>query len=136
MSYATRSPVALFVIELIRNISHFRDNSISKLLSKTKQGTSFLQLPITFYTFKPSPTTPSGPFLSSFSCSIVSDSLATPLTVARQASVSMGFSRQEYWSGLPFSSPGNLPDPGMEPGSPVLAGGCFTPGHEGSLFGL
>ena len=34
--------------------------------------------------------------------------------------VSMGFSRQEFWSGLPFPSPGNLPDPGMEPGSPAL----------------
>ena len=39
---------------------------------------------------------------------------ATPWTVARQAPLSMGFSRQEYWSGLPFPSPGDLPDPGME----------------------
>ena len=37
-----------------------------------------------------------------------------------QAPLSMGFPRHEYWSGLPFSSPGNLPDPGMEPGSPQL----------------
>ena len=44
----------------------------------------------------------------------------TPCTVACQASPSTGFSRQEYWSGLMFSSPGNLPDPGMEPGSPAL----------------
>ena len=42
---------------------------------------------------------------------------ATPRTVAHQASPSMGFSRQEYWSGLPFPSPGDLPDPGIEPGS-------------------
>ena len=40
---------------------------------------------------------------------------ATPWTVAYQASLSMGFSRQEYWSGLPFPSPGDLPDPGIEP---------------------
>ena len=40
---------------------------------------------------------------------------ATPWTVARQALLSMGFSRQEYWSGLPFPSPGDLPDPGIEP---------------------
>ena len=40
-------------------------------------------------------------------------------TVAYQASPSMGFSRQEYWSGLPFSSPGDLPDPGIEPRSPA-----------------
>ena len=45
---------------------------------------------------------------------------ATPWTVAYQASPSMGFSRQEYWSGLPFPSPGDLPDPGIEPGSPTL----------------
>ena len=38
----------------------------------------------------------------------------------------MGFSRQEYWSGLPFPSPGDLPDPGIEPVSPGLAGGFFT----------
>ena len=44
---------------------------------------------------------------------------ATPWTVAYQASLSMGFSRQEYCSGLPFPSPGDLPDPGMEPGSPT-----------------
>ena len=45
---------------------------------------------------------------------------ATPWTVAYQAPPSMGFSRQECWSGLPFPSPGDLPDPGMEPGSPAL----------------
>ena len=41
---------------------------------------------------------------------------ATPWTVAHQAPPSMGFSRQEYWSGLPFPSPWDLPDPGIEPG--------------------
>ena len=51
---------------------------------------------------------------------------ATPWTVAHQAPTSMGFSRQEYWSGLPFPSLGNLPDPGIEPASPALAGGFFT----------
>ena len=38
----------------------------------------------------------------------------------------MGFPRQEFWSGLPFPSPGDLPDPGMQPASPALAGGFFT----------
>ena len=42
----------------------------------------------------------------------------TPWTIVYQASPSMGFSRQEYWSGLPFPSPGDLPDPGIEPWSP------------------
>ena len=46
--------------------------------------------------------------------------LATPWTVAHQAPLSMGFSRKEYWSGLSFSSPGDLPNPGFKPGSPAL----------------
>ena len=46
--------------------------------------------------------------------------LATPWTVAYQAPPSMEFSRQEYCNGLPFPSPGDLPDPGIEPGSPAL----------------
>ena len=46
--------------------------------------------------------------------------LGTPWTVACQTPLSMGFSRQECWSGLPFPSPGDLPDPGIKPGSPAL----------------
>ena len=65
-------------------------------------------------------------------CCLVAKScptLATPWTVARQALLSVGFSRQEYWSGLPFPFPGNLPDPGIKPMPPessALAGGFFT----------
>ena len=44
----------------------------------------------------------------------------TPWTVAYQTPRSMGFSRQEYWSGVPFPSPGDLPNPGIEPRSPAL----------------
>jgi len=55
----------------------------------------------------------------SVSCSVVSDSV-TPWTIACQAPLSMEFSRQEYWSGLPFPSPGDLPDPGIEHRSPAL----------------
>ena len=52
---------------------------------------------------------------------VVSNSLQHPgLYVAHQAPLSMEFSRQEYWSGLPCPSPGDLPDPGIEPGSPTL----------------
>ena len=64
--------------------------------------------------------------LSHFSCVQV---FATLWTVAHQASLSMGFSRQEYWSGLPFPPPGDLPNPGIEPASlmsPALAGRFFT----------
>ena len=60
--------------------------------------------------------------------SVMSDS-ATPWTVACQAPLSLEFSGQEYWSGLPFPSPGDLPDAGFEPLSllsPALAGGFFT----------
>ena len=49
-----------------------------------------------------------------------------PWTVAHQAPLSMGFSRQEYWSGLPFPSPENLPDSGIEPRSPALQAGALT----------
>ena len=52
--------------------------------------------------------------------------LCGPWTIACQALLTMEFSRQDYWSGLPFPSSGNLPDPGMEPISPVLAGRFFT----------
>ena len=51
---------------------------------------------------------------------------ATPWTVAYQAPLSMRFSRQEYWSGLPFPSPGGLPDPGIKPGSPALESDALT----------
>ena len=51
---------------------------------------------------------------------------ATPWIVAYQASPSMGFSRQEYWSGLPFPSPGDLTDPRIEHGSPALQADAFT----------
>ena len=55
--------------------------------------------------------------------------LCDPMDVARQAPLFMGFSRQEYWSGLPYLPPGHLSDPGIKPASltsPALAGGFFT----------
>ena len=64
----------------------------------------------------------------------------TPWTVAYKGPLSMGFSRQEYWSGLPFPSPGDLPNPGIEPGSPALQVDALLsepPGKpmDGVLFG-
>ena len=53
---------------------------------------------------------------------------ATPWTIAHQAPLSMGFSRQEFWSGLPFPSPGDLPNPGIEPRSPALQADALTSG--------
>ena len=61
-----------------------------------------------------------------FTCWVVSDSLWAPWTVACPAPLSMRFPKQEYWSGFSFPSPGDLPDPGIEPSSPALAGGFFT----------
>ena len=63
------------------------------------------------------------------SCLVMSDSLWPHEIVAHQAPLSMEFSTQEYWDGLPFPSPGDLPEPGIEPESPVtpaLVGGFFT----------
>ena len=60
--------------------------------------------------------------------------LWTPWTVAHQAPPSMGFSRQEYWSGLPFPSPGDLPNPGIKPRSPKLHADALTSRHQGSTM--
>ena len=67
--------------------------------------------------------------------SVVSDSSVTPWTIFHQAPLSIEFSMQEYWSGLPFPSPGDLPDPGMKPVSPPLAREFYLPlNDEGSPF--
>ena len=58
---------------------------------------------------------------------------ATPWTVAYQAPPSMIFSRQECWSGLPFPSPGDLPDPGLEPGSPTMQADALPSEPPGKL---
>ena len=58
----------------------------------------------------------------------------TPWTVAHQAPLSMGFSRQEYWSGLPCPPPGDLPNPGIEPGSPTLQEDSLLLSHWGSQW--
>ena len=66
-------------------------------------------------------------------CSVVSNSV-TPWMVAHQAPLSMEFSRQEYWSGLPFLPSGDLPDPGIKPVSPVSQADSLPPSHLGSPF--
>ena len=63
----------------------------------------------------------------------MSDSFETP-TVARQHPLSMGFSRQEYWSGLPFPSPGDLSDPGIKPGSPALQADSLPSEPQGKPY--
>ena len=68
-------------------------------------------------------------------CSIAQSCLTLhdPWTVARQGRLSLGFSRQEYWSGLPFPPPGDLFDPGIECMSPAFSGGFFTIEPRGKL---
>ena len=66
-----------------------------------------------------------------FSHQVMSDSFVTPWTVAHQAPLSLEFPRQEYRNGLPFPSPRDNLDPGIEPTSPELAGGFFTTGPSG-----
>ena len=61
--------------------------------------------------------------------------LASPWTVVHQAPLSMGSSRQEYWTGLPFPTPGDLPDPGIESKSPI-ASGFFTTEPSFMQYGL
>ena len=71
-----------------------------------------------------------------FSFSVVSDSFVIPWTVDHQAPLSMGFYQQVYWNELPFPSPGDLPDPGIKPLSPALAGGFFTTEPPGKPVGI
>ena len=68
-------------------------------------------------------------------CSVFSDSLWPPRTVIHEAPLSMGFSQQESWSGLPFPPPGDLPDPGikpMPPASPALQADSLPLSHQGN----
>ena len=65
------------------------------------------------------------------SSSVVSDSFVTQWTAAQQAPLSMGLSRQEYWSGLPFLPPGDLHDQGIEPVSPTLQVDSLSLHHQG-----
>ena len=57
---------------------------------------------------------------------VLSDSFVIPWTVTHEIPLSLEFLRQEYWNGFPFPTPGSLPDPGIEPGLPILADGFFT----------
>ena len=66
----------------------------------------------------------------------MSDSFVTPWTVTHQSPLSVRFPRQNYWSGLPFASPGDLPDPGIEHASPALAGRFFTTEPPGKPKGM
>ena len=70
--------------------------------------------------------------LSLFSCKVVSGSFATPWTVAHEAHLSMRFSKQKHWSGLPFLSPGGLPHVGIKPMSLALQANSLPLSHQGN----
>ena len=112
---------------LLRELIHTNNRPISSFLLLSASSNS--QPSLSIFRF-PSPL-PFPGVACVHVCSAVSNS-ATPWTVALQAPLSMGFSRQEYWRGLPFPSPGDLSYPGIELGSPeapALAGGFSPPGN-------
>ena len=74
-------------------------------------------------------------YMNIYSVAQLCPTFATQWTIAPQAPLFMEFSRQEYWSGLPFLPPGDLPNPGIIPASPALAGGFFTWVKVDSLCG-
>ena len=106
---------------------HYPRLSVRKLKAR-ETGKGYIQLHSVTWRQKLSPSNLM-PKVYSLQCSclvVLSNSLATPRTVARQPLLSMGFPRQEYWSGLPFPSPGDLPAPGIEWACPALVGRFFT----------
>ena len=72
-------------------------------------------------------------FWTSYVLTALSYLLVTLRTIAGQAPLSMGFSRKEYWSGLPFPSPGDLPNPGIKPGYPTLQADSLLSEPPGEL---
>ena len=72
--------------------------------------------------------------MSQFSHQVMSDFFVILWSIAFQAPLSMGFSREEYWNGLPFPTPGDLPNLGTEPTSPTLASRFFTTEPLGKSF--
>ena len=104
----------------------YLDDSNSLLIGLFAPKCSFS----TFPTIRPDPSFQITNVIKSFACRSVAHSCPTLLrpswTAAHQAPLSMEFSQQEHWSGLPFPFPGDLPNPGIEPASPALAGRFFA----------
>ena len=100
------------------NLKIFEIDLVKQAVLQISGGYSRIQL--NFGTISPEIGSDSNPLITLLAPSAISPHSATSWTVAHQAPPSMGFSRQEYWSGLPFPSPGDLPDPGIKPRSPAL----------------
>ena len=122
-----------YVYALITLIGFKLYSSPTKLL-RIKPSMSLLQFPVFLAPFRPhfswlNPSyVVSGPWKWKVKVKLLGRVwlFVTPWTVAHQAPLSMGFSRQGYWSGLPFPSPGDLPSPGIEPRSPALKADTLT----------
>ena len=108
----------LFFLVQILSYSWFQSAHVNHWVPSGGKGTHTVWSRLSWFTFICSQSY-TIVFSESESCSVVTDS-ATPWTVAHQVPLSTEFSRPEYWSGLPFPSPGNLPDPGIKTRSPVL----------------
>ena len=100
------------------NLKIFEIDLVKQAVLQISGGYSRIQL--NFGTISPEIGSDSNPLITLLAPSAISPHSVTPWTVAHQAPPSMVFSRQEYWSGLPFPSPGDLPDPGIKPRSPAL----------------
>ena len=111
--------------EIARSHGYHMPDHMPDLCLAFERLSTFLDCGCTTVRFHQHCRLPISLHLVQFSRSVMSNSV-TPWTVAHQALLSMGFPRQEYWSELPFPSPGDLSDLGIEPASPALAGGFFT----------
>ena len=122
----------------------YRKRILNKSLGLKQIRSSSVSLTLSFKLLSPqSQILPQPKGKSILCCSLVAqlcESFATLWTVAHQAPLSMGSPRQEYWRGLPFPSPGNLPNPVIKPASPASAGGFLTTATReasaGSSLGL
>ena len=99
------------------------------ILKKSEWATSTCR----WYSYLENPSESTEKILCACSVTSVVSNSVSPWTVARQAPLSRGFSRQEYWSGLPFPSPGDFLNPGIEPVSPALQADSLPLSHQGSL---
>ena len=127
LSPSAQITVKILTMTLTPGSSLTSTHHLLSLKTKFRRYHSSLKTPATIShptEGKNATTLPWPPLWSLLLCVFMSSSVmfdsATPRTVARQAPLSMGFPRQEYWSGLPFPPPGDLPDPGVKPGSPAL----------------
>ena len=113
-------------------LCHYLKNLLTQKPGRSRFIVDFIVNTEEIYLKSSHHTTLASPLLLLLCCSVVPSSFATPWTVAYQAPPSMGFSRQEYWNGLPFPSPGDVPDPGIEPMSPALQADSFLLSHQRS----